>query len=110
MLYYDRIDIFEGIDVNKTTAPKECDACHYWLCHYLLNHSFKFQPNACNRCHNLLMMPRKLSNFAILNIKGSDYCCIISLMIKNEAMNYLQNTNSTEKEEHYKKKYGELWI
>ena len=28
MLYYDRIDIFEGIDVNKTTESKECDICH----------------------------------------------------------------------------------
>ena len=25
MLYYDRIDVYEGIDVNKTT---KCDICH----------------------------------------------------------------------------------
>ena len=24
MLYYDRIDVYEGIDFNKTTASKEC--------------------------------------------------------------------------------------
>ena len=30
MLEYDRIDISEGIDVNKTSASKECDVCHYW--------------------------------------------------------------------------------
>ena len=30
MLYYDRIDISEGIDINKTSKPKECDVCHYW--------------------------------------------------------------------------------
>ena len=30
MLEYNRIDIFEGIDVNKTSASKECDICHYW--------------------------------------------------------------------------------
>ena len=30
MLEYDRIDISEGIDVNKTNASKECDICHYW--------------------------------------------------------------------------------
>ena len=29
MLYYDRIDISEGIDINKTSASKECDVCHY---------------------------------------------------------------------------------
>ena len=31
MLYYDRIDDSEGIDVNKTNASKECDICHYLL-------------------------------------------------------------------------------
>ena len=29
MLHYDRIDISEEIDVNKTSASKECDICHY---------------------------------------------------------------------------------
>ena len=24
-------DISEGIDVNKTSASKECDICHYWF-------------------------------------------------------------------------------
>ena len=30
MLHYDRIDVFEEIDINKTSASKECDICHYW--------------------------------------------------------------------------------
>ena len=94
MLYYDRIDVSEGIDVNKTSASKECDVCHYW---YFLNYSFKFQPNVCNRCHDLLMMSMNLSDIAILNIKGSDYCCIISLISKNEAINVMQNADLTEK-------------
>ena len=29
MLYFDRIDVFEGINVNKASASKECDICHY---------------------------------------------------------------------------------
>ena len=29
MLEYDRVDISEGIDVNKTSASKECDTCYY---------------------------------------------------------------------------------
>ena len=94
MIYYDRIDVSEGIDVNKTSASKECDVCHYW---YFLNFSFKFQPNVCNRCHDLLMMSMNLSDIAILNIKGSDYCCIISLISKNEAINVMQNADLIEK-------------
>ena len=42
MLYFDRIDVSEGIDVNETSASKECNICHYW---HFLNYSFKFQPN-----------------------------------------------------------------
>ena len=29
MLYYDRNYVSEGIGVNKTSASKECDICHY---------------------------------------------------------------------------------
>ena len=37
-----------------------------------------------------------LIDIAILNIKGSDYCCIIS-GIKNKAISLMQNTDLTEK-------------
>ena len=30
MIEYKRIDISEGIDVNKTNLSKEFDICHYW--------------------------------------------------------------------------------
>ena len=62
MLYYDRIDVSEGIDVNKTSKSEECDICHYW---YFLKRGFKFQPNICNRSHDLLMMSMNLSSIAI---------------------------------------------
>ena len=29
MLYFDRIDVSEGTDVNETSEPKECNTCHY---------------------------------------------------------------------------------
>ena len=50
MLEYDRIDISEGIDVNKTNASKECDICHYW---YFKDISFKYEPYLCNGCQDL---------------------------------------------------------
>ena len=37
ILYYDRIDVSEGTDANKTSASRECDICHYW---FFLNFSF----------------------------------------------------------------------
>ena len=78
----------------KTSASKECDVCHYW---YFLNYSSTFQPNICNRCHDLLVMSINLSDIAILNIKGPNYRCIISLISKNEAL--MQNTHLAKKRE-----------
>ena len=31
MLQYQKIDVSEGVDVNKTSASKECALCHYWF-------------------------------------------------------------------------------
>ena len=94
MIYYDRIDVSEGIDGNKTSTSKDCDVCHY---RYFLNYSLQFQPNICNRCHDLLIMSVNLSDIAILNNKVSDYRFIISLISKNEAINLLRNADLTEK-------------
>ena len=94
MLYYDRTDVSEGIDVNKTSKSKECNICHFW---HFLNKGFKFQPNVCNRCHDLLMISMDLSNIAILNIKDSDYRCIISGIRKSEAIKLMQNADLAKK-------------
>ena len=63
MLYFDGIEVSEGIDVNKISSSKECDICHYWC---FLNKAFKFQPYVCNRCHDLLMMSMNLSSVSFL--------------------------------------------
>ena len=81
MLYFDRNDVYEVVDVIKTSASNECNICHYWC---FLNFSFEFQPNVFNRCHVFLMVSMKLSDISILIIKGSDYHCIISLISKNK--------------------------
>ena len=60
MLYYDRIEFSEGVDVNKISVSKECD----------------------------INDVKNLSDIAILNIKGSDNRFIISLISKNKAVNY----------------------
>ena len=94
MIYYERIDVSEGIDVNTTRESKNCDICHYW---YFLSEAFKFQLNSCNGCPDLLKVSMKLSDIAILNIKGSEYCCIIGGISKNAAINLMQNTDLTKK-------------
>ena len=94
MLYYDRIVTSKGIDINKSSASKECDICHYW---HFLSKGFIFQTNACNKYHDLSLMSMNLSNIAILKIKNVDYCCIINGIGKSEAIKLLQNIDLTEK-------------
>ena len=52
MLQYEKIDVSEGIDTNKTSASKECMLCHYW---YFKDVGFKFEPHVWNKCHDVLM-------------------------------------------------------
>ena len=98
ILYFDRTDVSEGIDVNETSASKECDV--FLL--VFLKLSFKFQPNVWDKCHDLSTMSMNLTDIAISNIKGSDYRCIISLIRKNEANKWCETLIWLEKVEHYK--------
>ena len=50
MSEYDRIDISERIDVDKTNKSKECMLCHYW---YFLDKNFSYGPYLCNGCYNI---------------------------------------------------------
>ena len=57
MLQYEKIDVSEGNDVNKTSASKECELFHYW---FVKDVGFKFEEHVCNRCHDLLTMAYSL--------------------------------------------------
>ena len=54
-----------------------------------------FQPNVCNRCHDL-SMSMNLSNIYILNIESDYYRCVIYQISKSEAIKRLQNIDSAE--------------
>ena len=75
MLYFDRNEVSEENDINKSSKSKECDICHY-LC--FLNKGFKIQQYVCNKCHDLLKMFMKLSSNAILKIKNINYSSIVT--------------------------------
>ena len=83
-----RIEVSQGIDINQTSASKECDICHYW---YFLNKGFKFHPNVCNRCHDLLIVSMNLGDIYILNIKNVNYCRIVNAISKSEARKFHQH-------------------
>ena len=76
MLYYDRIDISEVIDLAKSNNSKECMICHYCC----FNHGFKFQDSVCNGCHLLTVLSVNISDIAIITIKNVDDCCTIHII------------------------------
>ena len=70
MLEYDRIDISEDIDINKTSLLKECNICHYW---YFKDIGFKYERYLCNDCHDLMQKVMSFINVATVYIKGNAY-------------------------------------
>ena len=82
-------DLSEGIDLNKTSASKECELCHYW---FLKDVGFKFEEHVCNGCHDFLMMTHSLKNITTLSAKGAAFRCLLMGISKNEALKKLNNS------------------
>ena len=94
MLQYEKINVSEGIDVNKTSVSKECELCHYWL---FKDIGFKFEEHVCNRCHDLLTMAYFLKNVAIMSAKGTTFRCLSMGTTKNEVLKKLNNSVTYDK-------------
>ena len=65
---YDKINISEGIDINKTNSSKECDTCHYWC---FKDIRFKNEPYLCNGCRDLMQKGMNFNNAAIVYVRES---------------------------------------
>ena len=95
MLWYQKFDVSEGIDINKTNASKECKLCHYW---FFKDIGFKFEEHVCNKCHDLLTIAYSLKDIAILNAKGATFRCILMGISKNEDLKRLNNSVTYDRE------------
>ena len=94
MLEYDRINVSEGIVINKTNASKECHVCHYWNFQDI---GLKYEPYICNGCHDLMQKTMNFNDVAIVSVKGGDYRIYFLYMSKDDAMNIMKNSNLNEK-------------
>ena len=94
MLEYDRIDISEGIDTNKTSASKECNICHCW---FFLDKNLNYGPYLCNGCHDLMLKDVSFKNVAVVSIKGNDYRIYFLYMSKKDAIATMTNSNLSDK-------------
>ena len=94
MLQYQKIDVSEGIGVNKTSALEECELCHYW---FFKDVGFKFEKHACNECHGLLTIAYSLKNIAILSAQLATFRCILMCISKNKGLKRLNNSVTYDK-------------
>ena len=94
MLEYERIDISEEIDVNKTGSSKECDICHSW---YFKNIGFKYELYLCNVCHDLMQKAMSFNNVAIVCVKGNAYRIHFCYMSRDDAFNVMNDSNLVDK-------------
>ena len=94
MLEYERIDISEGINVDKTNLSKKCGICHYW---YFKDISFKYEPYLCNGCHDLMQKAMGFNNITIVYIKENAYRIHFWYMSKDDAINMMTGSNLVDK-------------
>ena len=94
MLAYERINISDGIDVNKSDESKERTLCHYW---YFLDKSFSYGLYLCDEYYNMTQKCNKFKNIAIIRIKKSVYRTCFLFMSKHEARKLRANSNVIDK-------------
>ena len=89
MLEYDRIDLNEGIDVNKNKlASNECWICGYW---YFINKNFNYQKHLCNGWHDMSLKANSMHNLATGYNNGKASRINFVFISKNDALNLIKN-------------------
>ena len=90
MLEYEKIDISEGIDINKTNKSEECMFCHYL---YFLDNNFSYGPYLCDVCYNIMQKSNNLKNIVIVHVKKGVCRIYFLYMSKREAKKLMTNSN-----------------
>ena len=94
MLECDRIDISEGIDVNKANLSKQCDICHYW---YFKNIGFKYETYLCNGYHDIMQKAMSFNDIVVVYVKRSAYRIYFWYVSKDDAINIMNGSNLVDK-------------
>ena len=88
MLEYDKIDINEGINVDKNKlVSKEWIVCGYWS---FINKNFNYQRYVCDGCHDMSLKATSMHNLAI-GYNGNAHRINFVFMSKNDAINLIKN-------------------
>ena len=69
-LEYNRVDVSVGIIINNISGLRECIIYRYW---YFLEINFRFQPEICDGCHDLMQKTMSFNDVANVSVKENDY-------------------------------------
>ena len=90
MLEYDRIDLSEGIKVNRCEdTSRKCSLSQYY---YFLNKNFNYQRYLCNGCHNMAVKALSIQHLTIIYHGGHAYLVNYMFMSRNDAFNLIKNS------------------
>ena len=90
MLEYDRIDLSEGIDVNKCEETSR--KCSLWQHYYFLSRNFNYQRYLCDGCHDMSTKALSIQHLTIIYHGGYAYRVNDVFMTKNGAFNLTKNS------------------
>ena len=89
MLEYNRIDISEGIDVNKNkNISRKCSLCKFY---YFLDKHFKYGPYLCDGCYDMSLKAPSMQNLPMVYHGENAYRVIFVFMSKKDAFNLIKN-------------------
>ena len=95
MLEYDKINISEGIDINKfEETSRECSLCKFY---YFLDKKFKYGPYLWDGCYDMSMKANSTQNLTIMIHDGNHYRVNFVFMSKKDAYNLIKNATIIDK-------------
>ena len=100
MLEYDRIDISEGIDINKCEETSARFSLSKF-CHFL-DKNFSYGPFLCNGCYDMSLKVVSMQNVTIINHNGNHYRVNFAFISKKDVYNLIKNATIIDKKEPYK--------
>ena len=90
MLEYDRIDISEGIDINKCEeTSRRCSLCKFY---YFLDKNFSYGPFLSNGCYDM-----SLKAVSIINHNGNHHRVNFAFISEKDAYNLIKNATIINK-------------
>ena len=95
MLEYDRIDISEGIDINKCEeTSKKFSLCKFY---YFLDKNFSYGPFFCNGWYDMSLKAVSIQNLIIINHNENHYHVNFMFISIKDVYNLIKNATIIDK-------------